>query len=523
VEAIIHNANDVTEQRHADAMLRESEERYRTLFNTIDQGYATAEVIFDESGKAVDLVYLETNAAFEELTGVKNAAGRSAGQIIPGLGEFWCETYGKVILTGESVRFENYVEGLNRWFDVFASRIGGEDSRKVALVFSNITDRKKAEQSIRFQAHLLNTVEQSAIATDLDGTVTYWNQFAEKLYGWTAEEAVGRQISELTTPDIMANQAAEIMSQLRRGISWAGEFNVKRRDGTVFPAYVINSPIETEAGELVGIIGISVDITERKRVEEELLRSRESLERRVEERTRELAKMNAALHTENVERRKIEAERVGILQRLVTSQEDVRRRLGRDLHDQLGQQVTALRFRLEALAELTSNNPELKEQVRHAQDYAKRVDADVGFFAFELRPTALDDLGLAAAIDIFVNEWSRNHKISAEFYARPFEETLPPETKINVYRIVQEALNNIFKHAKAKSVTVHLDLQKDTLVLIITDDGIGFDLEKKKINIGSGSGLGLIGMRERCILVGGNLEIETAPGKGTVIFARVPA
>jgi PAS domain S-box-containing protein len=137
----------------------------------------------------------------------------------------------------------------------------------------DITVRKKAEESIRFQALLLNTVEQAVIATDLNGKIIYWNQFAEKLYGWSAEDAVGHNVAELTTPEMMAEQAADIMSQLRNGKSWSGEFTVQRRDGTTFPAEICDSPINDSQGRLIGIIGISQDITKRKRVEEELHKS----------------------------------------------------------------------------------------------------------------------------------------------------------------------------------------------------------------------------------------------------------
>ena len=135
------------------------------------------------------------------------------------------------------------------------------------ITFVNITTRKAAEEEIRFQAQLLNTVEQSVIATDLDGIVTYWNRFAEQLFGWMTNEAVGRNIVELTTPEIMAEQSAEIMSQLRQGKSWTGDFYVRRKDGAVFPARVHDSPVLDESGNLIGIVGISSDITEQKRRE----------------------------------------------------------------------------------------------------------------------------------------------------------------------------------------------------------------------------------------------------------------
>ena len=138
------------------------------------------------------------------------------------------------------------------------------------ITFVNITQRKQSEEFLRFQAQLLNTVEQSVIATALDGTVTYWNRFAEQLYGWTTIEAVRRNVMELTMPEMMEEQGAEIMARLRQGESWSGEFNVQRKDGVMFPAQVSNSPVNDPDGKLIGIVGISFDLTARKRHEANL-------------------------------------------------------------------------------------------------------------------------------------------------------------------------------------------------------------------------------------------------------------
>jgi len=122
---------------------------------------------------------------------------------------------------------------------------------------------KSAEETLTFHAQLLNTIEQSVIATDLEGIIIYWNQFAQTLYGWSAAaEAVSRNIMELTTPKPGFQQAEIIMSQLRRGESWTGEFIVQRKNGTIFPAQIISSPIYNDKEMLVGIVGLSTDISD---------------------------------------------------------------------------------------------------------------------------------------------------------------------------------------------------------------------------------------------------------------------
>ncbi|HLM61488.1 MAG TPA: PAS domain S-box protein, partial [Pyrinomonadaceae bacterium] len=187
-------------------------------------------------------------------------------------------------------------------------------------------------------------------------------------------------------------------------------------------------------GQIRGFYAFVQDITERKRTQEALQRYGEELELRVEERTRELEQANEA--------------RVQVLHQLVTVQEDERQRIARDLHDQLGQQLTALRLQLGFLRKICGGDSELEMQVNETQKIARQLDSDVDFLAWQMRPTALDDLGIAAALEHYLQQWSKHFNIPAEFDAKRFGKTpLAPESETNLYRIAQETLNNIYKHA----------------------------------------------------------------------------
>ncbi|HEX8150001.1 MAG TPA: PAS domain S-box protein [Pyrinomonadaceae bacterium] len=156
---------DVTERKQAEEVLRESEERYRTLFESIDEGFCVLEVLSDAGGKPADYRFLELNPAFERLTGisaVQALGGGTAKEIIPGLEEHWVQTYGRVALTGEPIRFENHSEVMGRWFDVYAFRVGRPEERKVALIFKNITKRKRAEEE-RERLHRALEFERSRL------------------------------------------------------------------------------------------------------------------------------------------------------------------------------------------------------------------------------------------------------------------------------------------------------------------------------------------------------------------------
>ncbi len=154
------------------------------------------------------------------------------------------------------------------WFEVHAYPTGAG----LSVYLRDITERKHAEEEIRFRARLLNTVEQAVIATDLEGNIIYWNAFAEQLYGWPAAAALGANISNLVVANSARDLADEIFSQLKIGGSWSGECLVQRRDGTAFPALVTDSPIFNDQNELIGVVGVSSDITKRKLAEEERTR-----------------------------------------------------------------------------------------------------------------------------------------------------------------------------------------------------------------------------------------------------------
>lgn len=210
------------------------------------------------------------------------------------------------------------------------------------------------------------------------------------------------------------------------------------------------------------------------------------------------------------------------LHRIAIAQEAERRRIARDVHDHIGQSLTALRLKLDSLQKKLGLKGEFSEEMSRTCDQAKKLDADVSLLVWQMRPGVLDSHGLASALNSFVREWSLNHGIDAEFHATSSDRRLTPEIETNLYRIIQEALNNILKHANATKVSITMNYLPDEAILAIEDNGTGFDADAERIHTTEGSGFGLIGMKERAVLVGGRLEIESAPGGGTAVLVRVP-
>lgn len=217
-----------------------------------------------------------------------------------------------------------------------------------------------------------------------------------------------------------------------------------------------------------------------------------------------------------------------IMHRLVEAQESERHRIARDLHDHLGQRMTGLRLQIETLTRQLEKGDSFSATLQHVKNAAMQIDRDIGFLSWELRPTELENLGLADALGTFVSEWSEQYGIAAEFQSMTRSgngSRLPEAVETNLYRIVQEALNNVLKHADAKEVNVLLEHRKNALVLTVEDDGRGFEESADKLSGGDGNGsrgLGLIGMQERAALIKGTLEIDSSYGNGTTVIARIP-
>lgn len=506
--------------------------------------------------------------------------------------------------------------------------------------------------SLRSVAFIVESSDDAIIGKQLDGTILTWNSGAERIYGYTAQEAIGRSVSFLTCPD-RPNEIPRILEQISHGERVAHFETVRvRKDGQLIDVSLTISPIKDAHGKIIGASTIARDITSQKQAERELhTRARQqaavaelgqkalsgtSPQELMEEAVKLIAeifeigycgvfeynlgedkahlrvghgwnshqfqsltwepgenslwkfvlKWNKAVilkhlisnpqvecspqlrelgdltsvcapiseksHTFGVlaffsrgqtvfqtedsyflqgvanilataiERKWSEESRSRLLERLMSAQEQERRWLARELHDETGQSLTSLLVGLRMIVD-ARNLRTAREQADRLRQITAQTLHNIGRLARGLHPSILDDLGLVVAINRYAADYTSSYGIATEIISEELEQTeLPAPIEITLYRIFQEALTNVAKHAQAQKVSIRLICQNNTVMLAVNDDGLGFDIEAVRRTSTGSLHLGLYSMQERAGLLGGHLTIASSSSTGTTITAVIP-
>jgi len=317
VEYIIHTSEDVTalvkaeqsEEAHQQLLsayqkVEESEQKYRNLFESIDQGFCLVELIYNEEGKAVDHLFLETNPLFEAQTGLKNVHGKTAREVAPAIEEYWFELYDQVIQTGKPLRFTEESKALGRWFDVYVYPAGERAGKKVAVLFADVTERKKVEQALRSSEEqfrlMADTIPLSIWITDAEGRVEYLNKHWYDYSGVSSTEKTAADFIKYLHPEDGPKVMQVFGNAMKTGEPWQVEQRNLSKDGEY--RWFLNSGTPYKdpiTGQVVKWFGVGIDIHDRKLAEEALRASEEALEKKVNERTHELEKANQELKRSN--------------------------------------------------------------------------------------------------------------------------------------------------------------------------------------------------------------------------------
>jgi signal transduction histidine kinase len=233
-----------------------------------------------------------------------------------------------------------------------------------------------------------------------------------------------------------------------------------------------------------------------------------------------LAIENSVLYEEAKQKEQLRGQ---LLSSVITAQEEERKRIARELHDEYGQSLTALKMSIESSENMTSpGQRKLKEKLRSAEALVVNTLEDLRRLTLDLRPYALDELGLIAAIRAYAQRHLESAGIKVKFENKDLNERLAPAVETTLFRIIQETIHNTTKHAQAKNVKIQLAARNDKITVVVEDDGMGFNVDatfKSKVGMQS---LGLLGIQERATLLGGTFKIESQPGRGTCLIVEIP-
>jgi PAS domain S-box-containing protein len=357
----------------------------------------------------------------------------------------------------------------------------------VVLVFRDVAERRREQEATAEQAALIELTQDAVFVIDMDGTIRFWSRGAEAMLGYSKIQAAGKNSHDLLRTEF-PRSLAEINAELMRMGHWEGDLIKTAQDGR---RIVMASRWALQWGKRdqpPRVLVINSDITERKRGEESLVLQKEQLR--------------------------------ALAERLQWVREEDRKRVARDLHDQIGQILTAIKM---DMTWMTRHLPEsegevlarLTESIQLINDGVKSVRA----ICSGLRPGVLDDLGLAAAIEWQASEFASRNGICCQVSVPPVDLHLDGDRATAAFRIFQECLTNVIRHAHAKSVRVSLCQEDENILLVVEDDGIGF----RESNLSNSRGyLGLLGMKERAQFCGGDVQISSSPGNGTTVTVRVP-
>jgi PAS domain S-box-containing protein len=365
-------------------------------------------------------------------------------------------------------------------------------------------------------AAIVDSSDDAIISKDLNGVVISWNRGAEHMFGWTAEEAVGKSIT-IIIPTDLRDQEMEILKRLKAG-GRIDHFETVRqaKSGKRLSVSLTISPVRHSSGRIVGASKIARDITERNQTEAKLKTAQVELEERVKERTTELLKKNQEL----AKQAEVVQELSG---RLLQLQDDERRRIARELHDSAGQLLAALSMNISKVArEKEKLSPAAQKCVEENVSLVEQALTEIRTMSHLLHPPLLDEVGLESAIRGFIEGFAQRSKIDVKLVIAPGFDRLSPDLEIAIFRVVQECLTNVHRHSGSQKAEVRLARKHGCIHLEVSDEGKGIPINKQlDLDLPGTLGVGFRGMRERIRQLGGTLQVHSN-GNGTSVTATLP-
>jgi PAS domain S-box-containing protein len=364
-----------------------------------------------------------------------------------------------------------------------------------------VHDRRRPEHSEIFRLLVESVRDYAIFVLDPEGNVLTWNPGAQAMKGYTRDEIIGKHFSKFYLPEAVESgwPQRELALAEKEG-RFADEGWRVRKDGTSFWASVIISTLRSDDGKLSGFAKVTQDLTERRQAEERV----QALNRELRQRVSQLDESRRVIELRTLELQNLSAE-------LLHIQDVERRRLARELHDDLGQQLGALKMMLSS-----------ESGIKQAKELADTAMASVRSLSYLLHPPLLDETGLRAALHWYIDGLVKRSNIQIAFTVTPqIFPRLSTDLETTIFRIVQESLNNVYRHSGSQSARVEIDKQSEWVLLRVRDYGKGLPQELTGKKLSARLGVGIIGMRERVRQFGGELILSRAE-PGTLVECKIP-
>jgi PAS domain S-box-containing protein len=425
------------------------------------------------------------------------------------------------------IQFEDDIKQLLETHEALASCIMDDPEASADEVTQTLLDelpalRQKADKAIGLLASIVDSSSDAIVSKTLEGVITSWNIGAERLFGYTAKEAIGQHIS-MVIPLDRRDEEACILMRISQGERIEHFDTIRlRKDGTAIEVSLSISPVRDAAGKIIGASKIARDISGRKRVERELNESEQrfrsladALDTQVQFRTQELLRRNEEVLRQSDQLRDLSG-------RLMRIQDEERRHIARELHDSAGQNLAALGMNLARLEDDAKHDPaRLSKSIREAQELIKDLTKEIRTTSYLLHPPMLDETGLSSALRWYADGLAERSGLSIELNIPDNLERLAPEMELAIFRLVQECLTNIHRHSGSKTAVIRIIREADKICAQVQDHGKGMSQERLAEIQSQGVGVGIRGMLERVRHAHGELTVDSN-ALGTKITAVFP-